>query len=328
MTTDKQLQGCKIDFANYEDWRFLYSYESNGQDVVLVVTVVDGEDDIEFHLNGQSIGLVPDDFIGCEDIDDCSLLIAKHLIKDNDGEVLTTFVDQSKETLTGVFFEKVLTKDLEYKNGDMDDESWQVLLSANRGYSVNCYDYLEVSEEDVNQILKMISDQDTSGVFEYMNECCYDSNEVLDIWGDEIVSFEVSDENREEVASGNISVDSNNLFEYKDYGYYTIVDNDNHPDYLLIHKDEMKRSWATFRVPKDFNIGEIHFVDRYIIPKNYMLDWDRFGDYMTTIGVFKYRGKLYFADDYGDAGSWCDHHFGVFKWNKEKDRYELLAEMR
>ena len=105
-----------------------------------------------------------------------------------------TSVDQSKETLTGVFFEKVLTKDLEYKNGDMDDESWQVLLSANCGYSVNCYDYLEVSEEDVNQILKMISDQDTSGVFEYMNECCYDSNEVLDMWGDEIVSFEVSDE--------------------------------------------------------------------------------------------------------------------------------------
>ena len=83
MTTDKQLQGCKIDFTNYEDWRFLYSYESNGQDVVLVVTVVDGEDDIEFHLNGQSIGLVPDDFIGCEDIDDCSFLIAKHLIKSN-----------------------------------------------------------------------------------------------------------------------------------------------------------------------------------------------------------------------------------------------------
>jgi hypothetical protein len=89
----------------------------------------------------------------------------------------------------------------------------------------------------------------------------------------------------------------------------------------------MKRSWATFNVPKDFNIGEIHFVDRQLTPKDYMLDWNRFGDYMTTIEVFRYRGKLYFADDYGDAGSWGDHHFGLFKWNKEKNRYELLAEM-
>ena len=79
MTTIKN-QECKINFANYENWRFVYGYESNGQDVYLDVKIVCGDDGIEFHLNGKSIGLTIDDFIGCEDIDDCSLVIAKHLI--------------------------------------------------------------------------------------------------------------------------------------------------------------------------------------------------------------------------------------------------------
>ena len=58
-----------------------------------------------------------------------------------------------------------------------------------------------------------------------------------------------------------------------------------------------------------------------------MLDWDRFGDYMTTNGVFCYRGKLYYAIDYGDCGSWGCNYYGLFKWIAEKNCYELLAEM-
>ena len=80
MTTKKQLQGCKINLANYEDWVFVYGYESNGKDVYLMVTLVNGDDEIEFYLNGNPIGLTTDDFNDCQDIDDCSLVIAKHLI--------------------------------------------------------------------------------------------------------------------------------------------------------------------------------------------------------------------------------------------------------
>ena len=72
MTTEKQLQGCKINLANYEDWVFVYGYESNGKDVYLMVTLVDGDDGIEFYLNGNPIGLTTDDFKDCQDIDDCS----------------------------------------------------------------------------------------------------------------------------------------------------------------------------------------------------------------------------------------------------------------
>ena len=290
MTTEKQLQGCKINLANYEDWRFVYGYESNGQDVYLDVKVVYGDDGIEFQLNGNPIGLAIDDFVNCEDIDDCSLVIAKHLIKNNDGVVLTTFVNPYCRTLTGKYYEKQLSKDLEYINGDLEDESWSVTLYANRTPIVNSYDYLEVVADDVQKVMDMVNCRDNIGLQEYLFENDYDTNEVLNIWGgdSELLSFEVYDNNNDEVDSGKIFLSTNNLFDYNGYNYNSIVTPDHHPDYVLIHQDEIKRSYATFRVPKDFNIGEIHFVDRYIIPKNYMLDWERFGDYMTTIGVFKY----------------------------------------
>jgi hypothetical protein len=52
-----------------------------------------------------------------------------------------------------------------------------------------------------------------------------------------------------------------------------------------------------------------------------------FGDDVTSIGTFRYRGKTYFAEDFGDAGSYGDRKFSIFKWNDEKKRYNLLAEM-
>lgn len=344
MTTEKLLQGCKINLADYEDWIFAYGYESNGKDVIKMVRIV-CDDDVKLYLTGKSIlitndnqkeyqdiddyGLTTDDFKDCQDIDDCSLVIAKHLIKDNDGMVLTTFVNHHCHTITGIYYEKRLSKELEYINGDLKDESWSVTLYANQTSTINFYDYLEVNKDDMQKVMEMVNCRDSIGLQEYLFENDYDTNEVLNLWGDdsELLSFEIEDFRNNTIDVGKIALSTNNLFNYNDFEYNQIVTPDHHPDYVLIHQDEMKRSYATFRVPKDFNIGEIHFVDRYIIPKNYMLDWDRFGDYMTTIGVFKYRGKLYFADDYGDAGSWGDHHFGLFKWNKEKTRYELLAEI-
>ena len=329
MTTIKN-QKCKINFANYEDWRFVYGYESNGQDVYLDVKVVYGDDGIEFQLNGNPIGLAIDDFVNCEDIDDCSLVIAKYLIKNNDGVVLTTFVNPYCRTLTGKYYEKQLSKDLEYMNGDMDDDSWQVTLFTGKYLNVNCYDYIDIPTYDVNRVLEMISTRDLDGLSGYMFDRDYTSNEVLNLWGDdwwERLSFDVRNEKSDTVMDGSISVTTNNIFDYNDDVHYTIVDNNNHPDYVLIHQDSMKRSYATFNVPKDFNIGEIHFVDRQLTPKDYMLDWDRFGDNMSTLWVFRYRGKLYFAEDYGDCGSYGDNYYSLFKWDTEKKRYELLAEM-
>ena len=48
---------------------------------------------------------------------------------------------------------------------------------------------------------------------------------------------------------------------------------------------------------------------------------------VTSIWTFRYRGKTYFAEDFGDAGSWGDRELAIFKWNDEKKRYDLFAEM-
>ena len=52
-----------------------------------------------------------------------------------------------------------------------------------------------------------------------------------------------------------------------------------------------------------------------------------FGDDATSIGAFLYRGKDYVAKDYCDAGSYGDRKFAIFKWDEDRKRYDLLAEM-
>ena len=105
------------------------------------------------------------------------------------------------------------------------------------------------------------------------------------------------------------------------------VNENHHPEYLLLVSDTMKRSNTTFCVPKDFQIGEIHFENSRLAPLR-LLDWfGVFGDDVTSIGSFRYRGKTYYADDFCDVGSYGDRKFAIFKWNEEKKRYDLLAEM-
>ena len=318
---------CRIDFYNYEDSKFLFSYESNGEDVVLEVNVVDGEDGFEFQLNGQSIGLTPEDFVGCEDIDDCTLVIAKHIIKDNDGEVLTTFANSYNTTLTGVIYTKRLTKDLEYDNGDMDDESWQVTLCANHNNSVTSYDYYEISEGEVDNIVSLISNRDDDTLSDLLWGRDYERVEVFEFNDIAGLTYEVSDSNGEVVQDGLMAVFPNNIFSYEGCEKYEIVNEDHHPEYLLLVSDIMKRSNTTFCVPKDFQIGEIHFENSRLSPLR-LLDWYCvFGDDVTSIGTFRYRGKAYYADDFGDVGSYGDRKFAIFKWNEDKKRYNLLAEM-
>ena len=324
----KQLsKECRIDFYNYEDSKFLFSYESNGEDVTLEVNVIDGEDGFEFQLNGQSIGLTPEDFVGCEDIDDCTLVIAKHIIKDNDGEVLTTFANSYNTTLTGVIYNKRLTKDLEYDNGDMDDESWQVTLCANHNNSVTSYDYYEISEGEVDNIVSLISNRDDDALSDLLWGRDSERVEVFEFNDIAGLTYEVSDSNGEVVQDGLMAVFSNNIFSYEGCEKYQIVNENYHPEYLLLVSDTMKRSNTTFCVPKDFQIGEIHFENSRLATLR-LLDWcSMFGDYVTSIGSFRYRGKTYYADDFCDAGSYGDRKFAIFKWNEEKKRYDLLAEM-
>ena len=324
----KQLsKECRIDFYDYEDSKFLFSYESKGEDVVLRVKIVDGEDGIEFHLNDQSIGLTTEDFIGCEDIDDSTLVVAKHLIKDNDGEVLTAFANSYNTTLTGVIYTKRLTKDLEYDNGDMEDESWQVTLCANHSDSVTSYDYYEIPESEVDKFVNLITNRDDDTLVDELWDRDLNRVEVFEFNDISGLTYEVSDSTGEIVKDGVIKVSPNNIFSYEGCEDSHIVNEEHHPEFLLLVSDIMKRSNTTFSVPKDFQIGEIHFENSRLAPLR-LLDWfGVFGDDVTSIGSFRYRGKTYYADDFCDAGSYGDRKFAIFKWNEEKKLYDLLAEM-
>ena len=63
----------------------------------------------------------------------------------------------------------------------------------------------------------------------------------------------------------------------------------------------MKRSSSTFYVPRDFKIGEIHFMSTPLADDT--LYWDRFGEETTIISAFRYRGTTYNACDFCDAGN-------------------------
>ena len=95
----------KVDIENYMGGAFCYSYKSNGEDVVIRVEITD---ECEFQIDGKLIGLNEDDFKDCENIEDCTLLIAKQVINDNDSTVLATFISDSGLPLTEVDFEKTL----------------------------------------------------------------------------------------------------------------------------------------------------------------------------------------------------------------------------
>ena len=92
----------------------------------------------------------------------------------------------------------------------------------------------------------MISDGDTDALYDAI--CEYERNtvEVFDLFNDEELSYDITDENGAEVESGTITVSTSNIFSYEDPNCETIVNSENHPEYLLIVSDVMKRSSSTF----------------------------------------------------------------------------------
>ena len=204
MKTLNEFLECKVDFYSYEDGKFVYTYKSNGKDVQIEVNIVDGGDDIEFHVGGKSIGLNTDvDFIGCEDLEDCCLVIAKRVVKDNDSEVKTTFFNDEGETLTEVSYDKTLNKNLEYETDE--DNSWTLYLNCGSPFGmVHSFEFWVVEEENVDKVIDLLGDGEVDELYDYISDDS-DLIEVYNLWGDdehERVYYEVLDENNYEVDSG------------------------------------------------------------------------------------------------------------------------------
>ena len=208
-----------------------------------------------------------------------------------------------------------------------EDCSWQVVLCADCGVAVSKYEVYDVEEKDVAQLLVMINDGNSDGLWDYVwdNESRR-TVEVLDLWGDqkmEKVSYMVSDEDGKKVCSGKFQLLEDNVIENEDCRF--IADKDCHFDYLLLRVDQVKRSTATISVPKKIQIEEMKFLDSSLTP--FWLPWDRTGDTVTSIAEIKYRGKVYLADEFDDVGTCGDVHYALFKWNDDRKRYDLLGEI-
>lgn len=314
----------RFDITEYLGGTFLYSYESNGNDVVLFVEVVDVDNNCEFHIDGKSIGLTEDDFKECKDIEDCTLVIGKHVIKDNDSEVLTSFIDYFGRTLTEEIYQKTLNKDLEYKT---EEESWTLNLLTGNSYSnTTLYQCVNLDDGCVEKVLELFRTNNTDGLHDLFFELDCDYYEVFNLWGDigfERIEYEVLDENGNEVRNGDLLVSENNVFTYDEYQDSKVFDKQDNPQYLLVHEDTLKRSWNSFTVPKNIEVGGIEFIRNQDMKHG---DWCLWGDTMTSIYTFKYCGKIYVSDEGGDCGSYGSDNFGLFKWDDNLKMYKLIGE--
>lgn len=328
---------CFFNFDLLDGGNFQYQYQSHGK-MVFVNVHVDGYDlrvkkgyidDVPM-VNEQSFSITDDDLSGCEDIDDCTLVIGRYVIKDNDGEVETRFLDNNWRYPTGVEYVKRLNKDLEFIT-NTDDESWYLTLRGDVSRDITQFNFCEVEEDGIKDVISMFEEEDTDSIFDYvLSSDTLETVENFQVWDDpseEQLSYEITDKNGDVVNEGRLVVNEYNINTYDDYKYDFIVDETKHPKYLLVHSDTMKRSYTGFRVPKDFNPGEIHFINKCPVQSFYQLSLDRFGDTITDIFSFRYQGKTYECEDYGDNGSVGDYKYTLLEWDENKNRYELLYEI-
>ena len=122
--------------------------------------------------------------------------------------------------------------------------------------------------------------------------------------------------------NGTIPVRESNVF---DYSERSIIAH-NRPKYIFIHCDEVKKAYATFRVPASFNIRNCHFENaKFYNLKD--IDWDKFGDSMTSICTVHFSGMEFDPEDFGDKGTWGSTNFILFKYDETRDSYDEVASM-
>ena len=329
MKTLNNFIKCKVDFDDYTDSIFRYTYTSNGNTKTVDVTIVNGENDIEFHINDIPTNLTIDNFIGCEDIEDCTLVIAKHVIKDNNSDILTSFLYDGDSSLTEVDYEKRISPDFEYISNDLEEDNKYTLDFYTNGSFSNStlFRFYEIYDEDIEKIVELFKTDNSSELSEFLLEYDDEMYEVFNLWGDdenERINYELLDENDDEIDSGNLLISERNVFFDKRSKNY--ISKQYHPQYIVIYRDEVKKSYYSFSVPKNFQVGGIQFYDSEFIDRE-ILNWDYFGDTVTSLSSFKCCGKTFDFEDNGDNGTYGGGTYGLFKWNTEYQRYELIGEI-
>lgn len=319
-----EIQSRYFDDYDYEERKYIYKYTSNGIGKEVVVSLVESDDSsYKFQVNEEVVSIDRSVLNNCLDPDECGIEIAKQIINDNDGEVEMSLIDEYEGYLIDHL---ILTKELDFTPITEDDLTWTFSLYANVGMSVNQYEVYSIDEEDYDSVLSMMESEDTDELSNYLYEQGpIEYYELINLWGDddrEKLSYEVNDTDGDEVDSGELTVYERNVYEYPERGGYKL---DKDPEkYLLVRRDEVKRSYCEFEVPKDFNVNNIRFINSNPFGNSMILD-DSFGDTITNMTSFRYNGHFFDECEISDVGTWGDVHYSLYRWNEEKRFYELVV---
>ena len=296
------------------DGMFVFNYKSNGIDIEKTINT---EEDII--KNGEFLE-------DCLDLSESILKLAKHVVKDNDGDVFVKLIDGDGNTLTGVNSMTRLNKDLNFPPDEGED--WVFTLNTRDGDNqVTQYNLVDVSEKDIDSIREMMDSKDNCGLnnFIWNNRASLRSIEAMALYDVSSIGYELCDENGDEVDSGVLRICPANIHDYRpDWPSEEIIDETNPSMYILIKSDLMEDTYSTFNVPKNFCPGDIHFVGAFAPCE--ARSWRQFSDEMITIQGIKYHSKLYSCDDYCDDGSTGETHFCLMKWNEELELYRVVSE--
>lgn len=328
-SSSEDLPECPVDWENFEGCGFTYTYESDGEEREVLVTYelgedADGEEMYCWCSEDGPIDICDDDFRGCEDINDCGVVIAKRVIHDNDGEVKMSF-GKGELTFTDQPCAIVLDEELNYS--DECQETVTLTLYANQGTDVMRTNFYDLDEDEFETIKQLLEDGDTDEIWDHIDEEFF-CNETFDLWGDEEserLGYEITDSDGDVIDEGDISVGSENLFAYRDIKDNFAVTQEGHPQYLLVTTDSVKRSYAEYKVPAHFSIGGISFVKNDNAKKG-VLHCEYFGDDVTCITQIRYAGQTLSCNDMGDAGTVGDLRYFLYAWDDEDECYRLVEQ--
>lgn len=250
----------------------------------------------------------------CYDVDELAVVIAKNIIKSSSNIRYTVYYCGEPE-----FEDNEMTSDYELVKSD----EMETLTLHSGGQSCLQLTIVEIEEDEVDDVREMINNEDADALADYMWDKDQDVLEVFNLWGDEdneTFDYKLEDEDGDVVDEGTILVKEDNVF---DYGNYNRFADEYAPQYLLVHPDEIKKSWASFNIPKGANIKNVHF------QKSAMFTFcgGTLGDTITSIGALHYAGLDLDNMDCGDNGTYGSESFILLKKQDGDTRwYDVVAE--
>ena len=318
---------------------FFFKYQVGGKDAQLRVDFVNGdlavsnrefEDDCPIQYDDDYNVVIPEEnrpavpfnnpaFNDCVDYDECGILLAKHFIKDNDGEVLMSIgiLHEDELTLEQVVSTEIkLTKDLNFALTE-DTPCPETLCLSNfdngRVYEHNFFAIQ--NREDFDAIVNIINnDDDDDDDDDYDDEDDNVDDRLRQFASERLDQFDARDfcyvydeatfdfylKERDEQGTFNIS--SKNLF---NYGPWPLIQDGNYPKALLVLTAEQVGYHTIFKVPEDFDIRNCHFADLsdFRAEVNHGM-WPYGG--LTNFGEFKYNGLMFHCENDFAKDGWVD----------------------